>query len=209
MIRETEKQCILRVINPKLFFPEIILDKGECLGIYTENVNFLIKNFFKIITEPSKYAERVTVNDIVAGSSSWIGRSFTHVAVPEMWNKKLHKILEDKPKRKHLTFIGINSCDVEKEYLSEISDLVYKFKNEGAVLIVSDSCDILEACSDKITDENGNEIYSEKGIFLYDIKNNNFIESLENIKTNYCDVRVKKVILNKNSDKKDLGDLFD
>ena len=184
---------VLRILNPSIDFPEITLEKGTCLGIYTESVKNFSKNFFKLICEPQKFAEKVTMNNLVLDKSTWIGRSFTHIVSPALWEDSILNILKNKPQRRHLVFIFATTEEVNKNELSKVSELVETYKKEGAVLVISNSSNLFEATVDTLIDENENELYLEDGIFYEDINTGKIYDEIEEeIKAKLFDVRIKK-----------------
>ncbi|BBE30101.1 hypothetical protein OSSY52_02420 [Tepiditoga spiralis] len=188
---------ILRILNPSIEFPEITLEKGNCLGIYTENVKKLSKNFFKLICEPQKFAEKVTINNLVLDKSTWIGRTFTHIVSPELWEDSILNILKNKPQRRHLVFIFATVEEVNKKELYEISKLIEDYKKEGAVLVISNSSELFEATVDTLLDEKENEIYLENGLFYEDINTGKIYDDIEEeIKAKLFDIRIKKTKIN-------------
>lgn len=193
MVNSVEQSnYILRIINPKLDFPEIHLQKGSSLGIFTRDYKKTLKNLFKILTNPDKFSEKVTVNDLIANNSSWIGRSFSHLVIPELWDKNILEILKEKPDRRHLIVISASDDDIKSEEYSEISNLCSLYKKDGAVLIITDSKNLIEATSDGVLDEKGNKISYKTGQFFEDM-NGKEIEDVNKIESNLKNIKFKKM----------------
>lgn len=188
-----QSNFVLRIIKPKINFPEIHLQKGNSIGIYSNNYEKILKNFFKIITNPSKFSEKVTVNELVANNSSWIGRSFTHIVIPELWDDNILHILRNKPERRHLIVISTDIKTINKEELSELSELCSEYKKDGAILTISNSKDLIEATSDDVIDEIGNKISYKTGDFFEEIKTGKEIEDFSKINSNVKNIRYKKM----------------
>jgi hypothetical protein len=184
---------ILRIVEPKVSFPELVLEKGSSLGIYSDNVCGVTKNLFKILCEPKKYAEKVTINELVASNSAWLGRAFTHVVIPSFWKKSILEILKLTPSKKHLIVIAAEKKEIFKEDLSEISSIVSNLKKDGALITITDSCELLEAVSDSVLNEEGNELFIETGEFFVDFNTNEEITDLSQLSSNVKDIRVKKI----------------
>lgn len=197
-VQEFQNNSILKIIDPKIGFPEIDLKKGSSIGIYSNNVNLITKNFFKILCEPQKYAEKVSINEIIANNSSWIGRAFTHIVIPSLWNESILSILMNKPIKRHLILIAATAEEVIYEELAEISKLTTLFKTEGAIITISNSKDLLEATSEIFVDDNGNEIDSEFADVFEDITTQEKV-LIDDLKCNFSDLRYKKIMIkNKN-----------
>ena len=193
MVNSTEQSnYILRVIKPKIEFPEIHLQKGSSIGIYTKNYKKILKSFFKILTNPDKFSEKVTVNELVANNSSWIGRSFSHIVIPDLWNKNIVDILKEKPDRRHLILISATDSNIKPEEFSKISELCSQYKKDGAIITISDSKNLIEATSDEIIDETGNKISYQVGQFFEDMSGND-IENVDKLESNMKNIRYKKM----------------
>ncbi|MGM0640980.1 MAG: hypothetical protein ACQESN_06115 [Thermotogota bacterium] len=194
MVKSAEQNnFVLRIIKPKIKFPEVHLQRGNSIGIYTKKHKTILKNFFKIITNPEKYSEKVTVNELVANNSSWIGRSFSHIVIPELWDKNIVDILKNKPERRHLIVISTDSKTIKPEEFSEISELCSKYKTDGAILTITNSLDLIEATSDEVIDQNGNKISYKTGSFFEDIYTGKEIEDINKIESNIKNIKYKKM----------------
>ena len=187
-----QSNYILRIISPKIDFPEMHLQKGASIGIYTKNYKKILKNFFKILTNPDKFSEKVTVNELVANNSSWIGRSFSHIVIPELWNKNIVDILREKPDRRHLILISATDSCIKSEDFSKISELCSQYKKDGAIITITDSKRLIEATSDEIIDDTGNKISYQVGQFFEDM-NGNDIDNVDKIESNMKNIRYKKM----------------
>ena len=194
MVKSAEQNnFVLRIINPKLKFPEIHLQRGNSIGIYSKNYKNILKSFFKIITNPEKYSEKVTINELIANNSTWIGRSFSHIVIPELWGENIIKVLKNKPERRHLIVISADSNSIKPDEYSEISEICSKYKNDGAILTISDSKDLIEATSDEVIDQNGNKISYKTGDFFEDIYSGKEIDDISKIESNIKNIRYKKM----------------
>lgn len=210
MVNSTDNSnFILRIINPKIDFPEIHLQKGSSIGIYTKNYKKILKSFFKIITNPDKFSEKVTINELVANNSSWIGRSFSHIVIPELWNKNIVDILREKPDRRHLILISATDSHIKSEEFSEISELCSQYKKDGAIITITDSKQLIEATSDEIIDDNGNKISYQVGQFFEDMKGED-IDDVDKIESNMKNIRYKKmkILRNEKTGEFNIEDLF-
>lgn len=210
MVKNVEESSfILRVIKPKLDFPEINLQKGTSLGIYTKNYKKILKNFFKILTTPEKYSEKLTINDLVANNSNWIGRSFSHIVIPELWGKNILEILKEKTDRRHLIIISATEDDINQNEYSEISELCNIYKKEGAIVTITNSKKLIEATSDNIIDEKGNKISYQTGLFFEEMDGKE-IKDINNIEPNLKNIRIKKMkmLINENTNNFNMEDLL-
>lgn len=200
MIKEqSSDSVILDIIEPSIAFPQIRLEKGQTLGIYTENPIVLTSNFFRLISEPEKYAKKVMVNGIIANGTNWVGRVFTHIVVPEIWEDSICNILKNKPKRRHLIFIGANSNEIRYEELANISRFVTDYKKDGSIFVITDSKELLEATVEKVIDEKGFELTMKQGDFFERLSDKTEVSELSNIISNIEDLRYKKWKLADNS----------
>lgn len=191
MIKEFEsKMSVIKISSPKINFPEISLEAGESIGIYTNSPSKYIKYFFKIITDPSKNAEKVTINEIVANTTPWVGRTFTHIVIPEVWNDDILQILKNKPERRHLIFIGAKDNQIKKEKLPQISEQVHEYLKKCAILTITDSTELIEAVCKKVIDTNGNELILTEEKVCMDKDGN--IVSLDDVDCNIKNINIKK-----------------
>ncbi|HBT51811.1 MAG TPA: hypothetical protein DEA49_06850 [Petrotoga sp.] len=167
MIEEgVSNSIILDIVQPSLTFPEIKLEKGNSLGLYTTETELMTSYFFKLISEPEKYAKEVKINGFLANGMNWVGRSFTHIVVPQIWKDSIYNILKNKPKRRHLIFIGARKCDINYAELSEISTIISYYKKDCSILVVSDSVELLQATTDRVVNMLGESIvYGSKEFF--------------------------------------------
>jgi hypothetical protein len=179
---------ILDIVEPSISFPSIRLEKGQALGIYSNEPKLMTKNFFKLICEPEKYVKKVTINGLIANGTNWIGRSYTHMVVPEIWNDSIYNILKKKPKRRHLIFIGATRNEIILEELDNIASFVEAYKKDGSVFVITDSIELLKKTVTKVINENGTEIDPNNSEF-YTLSNEkangskipNIITSFENL----------------------------
>jgi len=189
MIKDSHSDgFILDIVEPSISFPSIRLEKGQTLGIYTNEPKLLTRNFFKLICEPEKYAKKVTINGLIANGTNWIGRSYTHMVVPEIWNDSIYNILKKKPKRRHLIFIGATKNEIVSEELDNIASFVESYKKDGSIFVITDSTDLLKKTVTKVINENGididlndSEIYKLSNEKASGSKISNIITSLENL----------------------------
>jgi len=152
---------ILDIREPFVTFPEIKLRKGNSLGLYTQDTELMTSYFFKLISEPEKYAKEVKINGFLANGINWVGRSFTHIVVPQIWEDSISNILKSKPKRRNLIFIGARKCDVNYDELSDISTLISYYKKDCSILVISDAIEFLETTTDQIVNMLGIPIVYE------------------------------------------------
>jgi len=186
---------VIRIVEPSNGFPEMVIEKGQSAGIFTSKVKETGKLFFQILCEPNRYCRKLTINEIVANQSAWLGRAFTHLVIPDIWNESLLWILKNKPRDKHFIIIAAGEKSVRQKDLSEISRLVSEYTKDGAVLTITDSRELIEAVCDSVTDEKGEEIFFETGPFFFDLSDNTLIEDIDKIEANVKDVRIKKILL--------------
>ncbi len=163
---EILNSIILDIVQPSITFPEIKLEKGNSLGLYTTDTELMTSYFFKLITEPEKYAKEVKINGFLANDMNWVGRSFTHIVVPQIWKDSIYNILKNKPKRRHLIFIGARKCDINYDELSDISTIISYYKKDCSILVISDSVELLQATTERVVNMLGESVVYESKKFF-------------------------------------------
>jgi hypothetical protein len=160
---EPSNSLILDIKGPSLTFPEIRLEKGKSLGLYTYHAELMSMYFFKLITEPEKYAKEVKINGSIANGINWIGRVYTHIVIPHICQDTILNLLKKKPKRRDLIFIGAKKSNVYHDELPYISKIISSYKSECSILVISDSIELLKATVNEVMDDTGkNIIFSDK-----------------------------------------------
>jgi hypothetical protein len=163
---EISNSIMLDIVQPSITFPEIKLEKGNSLGLYTTETELMTSYFFKLISEPEKYAKEVKINGFLANGMNWVGRSFTHIVVPQIWQDSIYNILKNKPKRRQLIFIGARKCDINYDELSDISTIISYYKKDCSILVISDSFELLKVTTDRVVNMLGEPIiYESKNYF--------------------------------------------
>ncbi|HOB15780.1 MAG TPA: hypothetical protein PK894_03070 [Defluviitoga sp.] len=197
MIKETPSEgFILDIVEPLISFPSVRLEKGQAVGIYTSEPKLMTKYFFKLICEPEKYAKKVTINGLIANGTNWIGRSFTHMVVPEIWNDTICNILKKKPKRRHLIFIGAAKDEIVSEELDNVAFFVEDYKKEGSVFVITDSKELLEKTVDKVLNEKGIEIDLNKSELYKVISEKESVSEFSNINHNVKNLNLGNNFIN-------------